>query len=288
VADHGGVVYQQVAIKACFGGSITDGMLHDIDALIRNIPPGNTAYLRYRQAGANNIVGGNPEFHFNRMQDRINSFSQAPAPVRFNAIPIWDAIQDGTRRGWVHAAVQDHLNTNFGSFNSLMDQVEHARRQHFLGKQLIFHVDLQKEQHARMVAHWTGAPLIRPRNIIYTPHFALQRNTASIAAGENYKSGENNWFNQVTLHSFIQRNAHGQIRQYVIHNGNEYRTSPWITQGCTSVQYGPRWCHSGIGCLNIFDVLSRAVCIDCIPSYREAPAGYNTRHRFLECHCPGF
>jgi hypothetical protein len=55
--EHGGIVYQQVAIKSCFGGSITDGMLHDIDALIRRVPPGNTAYLRYRQSGATNILG---------------------------------------------------------------------------------------------------------------------------------------------------------------------------------------------------------------------------------------
>jgi len=139
-----------------------------------------------------------------------------------------------------------------------------------------------------MVAYWTGAPLINQRTHFYTPNFALQKQPVSLAANENYKSGENNWFNQVILHSFIQRNAQGQIRQYVVHNGKELRTSPWITSGCTTVPWGPRWCNSGIGCLNIFDVLRRGVCIDCIPTYEEKPAHHNTRHRFLSCPCSGF
>jgi hypothetical protein len=287
--EHGGIVYQQVAIKSCFGGSITDGMLHDIDALIRRVPPGNTAYLRYRQSGAINILGGNPELDFSRINERINSFSQAPAPVRFSAIPIWDAVADPTRKQWIHAAVQDHINTHFNSINGLMHQVEAARHQNYLSKQNIFHVDVQNEQHARMVAYFIGAPLINNRNSIYTPHFALQKSVVSMAAGENYKSGENNWFNQVILHSYIQRNPqNGHIRQYVVHNGKEIRSSPWISSGCTFVPWGPRWCHGGIGCLNIFDVLRRGVCIDCLPTYEEKPAAFNTRHRFLHCPCSGF
>jgi len=285
--EHGGIIYQQVAIKSCFGGSITEGMLNDIDALIRKIPP-NNAYLRYRQTGHNNILGGNPELSFDRINERIQSFNQAPAPLRFSAIPIWEAVNDSSRKNWIHTAVQDHINLNTQSVNAIMQQVEHARHQHFIGKQNLFHVDQQNEQHARMVAYFVGAPLIRPQGSIYTPNFALQKSPISLAANENYKSGENNWFNQVILHSFIQRNALGQVRQYVVHNGKELRSSPWISTGCTSVPWGPRWCNSGIGCLNIFDVLRRGVCIDCVPSYTEAPAKFNTKHRYLQCNCPEF
>jgi len=74
-SDHGGIVYQQVAVKTCYGGSITADMLNDIDSLIRRIPP-NNAYLKFRQLGATNILGGNPEFHFNRINERIESFEK--------------------------------------------------------------------------------------------------------------------------------------------------------------------------------------------------------------------
>jgi hypothetical protein len=117
-----------------------------------------------------------------------------------------------------------------------MQQVEHARHVNYLGKQNIFHVDVQTEQHSNMVSYWVGAPLIPLRGAHYTPHFALQKSVSALSAGENVKSGENNWFNQVILHSFIQRNPqNGHVRQYVVHNGKEIRTSPWISSGCTFV-----------------------------------------------------
>jgi len=192
-------------------------------------------------------------------------------------------------KSWIHTAVQDHVNQNYLSINSMMQQVEQLRHQSYLAKQNIFHVDIQREQETSWIAHWEGAPVIKFDNRAYTPNFALQRNVASLSANENYKSGERTWNhgNALTLHSFIQRNAQGHIRQYVIHNGKEIRTSPWVEKGCTFVPWGPRFC-TGPRCLNMFDFLSRGVCIDCLPTYRETPGKYNVRNKFLECQCSAF
>jgi len=285
--EHGGIIYQQVSVKSCYGGTITEHMLKDIDSLIRKVPSGS-AYLRFRQLGHNNILGGNPEFTMDQINKRINSFNNAPAPIRYDAIPIWQAISDANKKQWVKSAIEDYVAVNSQNVETIMRQVEAARHQNFLGKQTIWHVDQQNGQKSRMVAYWIGAPLIKQQNFAYTPNFNLQKSPVSLAANENYKSGENNWFNQVILHSFIQRNAQGQIRQYVIHNGKELRTSPWVSSGCAFVPWGPRWCHGGIGCLNIFDVLRRGVCIDCVPTYSDSPAEFNTKHRSLQCPCSGF
>jgi len=289
-SEHGGIVYQQVSVKSCYGGSITQDMLNDIDSLIRRIPP-NNAYLRFRRIGVNNILGGNPELHFDKIKERIESFVRAPATVRFTTIPIWNAVSDPLKSSWVKEAVEDYINENYVSVTNMMKEVEDARHKNFLSKQNLFPIDTQIEQERDWIANWQGAPVIKVGSRHYTPNFAIPRPLIQLSATESFKTGETTWktgtFGSITFASFIQRNEQGQARHVVTLRGNVIRASQWVSKGCSFVDWGPRACGV-FSCINIFDFLKRGVCIDCTPHYIEANAKYNLKHRFLECNCSEF
>jgi len=177
-----------------------------------------------------------------------------------------------------------------------MDEVEEERRKNFLGKQNVYLIDFQKGQKGRMVTYWQGAPVIQRNDHNYAPVFFLQRSVIKVAAGEKvntgnfqYKRENRNNFDRVNFQTFVHRNVNGLIRYSVESNGQQLFTTEWYGKKCEFVQFGPRWCYDGIGCINVFDNLKRGACMDCMPNYREAPAEYNTKHRFLEgCNCHEF
>lgn len=283
---HGGVVYQRSTVKSCFGGSVTEGMIQDIDSFIRRVPPGPTAYARFRNLGQVNIIGGNPELLLDRMNERVESFKAAPGVIRFQSTPIWNIVQDPTRKQWLKNAMELYINANQPNVQQIIHNVNVRRDQLFKGAQNIFNMDYHVEQLTNWVVHWTGCALIRQRNHIYTPHCTLIRNPVVLAAGQRTNYGNVNWETQ----SVIERDPNsGLVRTYSVFRGQVRHGSDWLRSGCVRVPYGPRLCMARLGCIEVNQRLARYACIDCVPVIRQQGGGhYGTIHTFPECHCQGF
>jgi len=284
--QHGGIVYQRAAIKSCFGGSVTEGMIQDIDAFIRRVPPGPTAYAKFRNLGQVNIVGGNPELSLDRMNERVESFKGAPGVVKFSSTPIWNVVQDATRKGWLKAAIDLYVAQNQPNVHQIIHNVNVRRDQLFKGPQTLFLMDYHVEQKSNWVVHWTGCALIRQSKFIYTPHCTLLRNPISLAAGGRMNAGSVNWETQ----SVIERDANsGNVRTFSMFRGQLRHGSDWLRTGCVRVPYGPRLCQARLGCIDVHTRLSKYVCIDCLPVIRQQPGGqFNTIHTHPSCECAGF
>jgi hypothetical protein len=283
--SHGGVVYQQVTVKSCYGGSITEDMLRDIDAFVRRVPPGPTAYAKHRQLGILNMLGGNPELGGDKINERIESFKVAPAPTKFGVQPIWEVVADPTRKQWIKQAIERYIETNSPSINQWIAEANHARDVQFKGPQPIHLMDYHVEQKSNWVVYWTGCPLIRIKGGAYTPHCTLQKTALSMAAGQKTAYGAAFYETQ----SQIERDAAGNVKTFSTFRGQVRGASAPIRSGCVRVSFGPRLCQQRMGCIETSQRLSRYVCIDCLPVIRQQPGGqYNTIHTFPECHCQGF
>jgi len=299
--EHGGVVYQQTSIKSCFGGNIDEGMIKDINNLINKVPPPGNMYLRYRQIGISKIQGGNPELGFNKMQQRIESFSGAPAPIRFKTIPIWEAVPENMkqRRNWVNNALKDYIENKRFNVDKIMKEVQEARNKDFLGPIKVHLVDFQQGQKARMVTHWRGAPVVQLKDHNYVPVFFMRKETIELKAGERKNTGhflyerkDGNNYDRIRFSSFVERNKEGQIRTFVNVGENrdeELYSSAWHGKKCEFSPFGPQWCRDKIGCIQVNHLLKRGACMDCLPVFEDKPAEHNLKHRFLNgCDCSEF
>jgi hypothetical protein len=173
-SEHGGAIYQQNILKACYGGSVTEDLIRDINAAIKNVPPGELAYLRYRQLGVFNARGGNPEYGMDRIHERIASFAHAPAPLRFNAVPLWHHLgYDQTRQAWLRQAIQDYINEHAPNIEQINHEVEQNRAQSYLNHQTIYSFSSNIEQNNPYVV-WNGCPVVRDGHyFLYAPHCTI-------------------------------------------------------------------------------------------------------------------
>jgi len=106
--NHGGVIYQLSMLKLCYGGSVTADMVTEMENKINNITNGPIAYLNYRKLGLFDIKGGNPEV--NNIQQRISTFSQSPAILNFDSVPLWSLIKDAQYSAAVKGAIEHYIN----------------------------------------------------------------------------------------------------------------------------------------------------------------------------------
>lgn len=282
---HGGVVYQQVAVKSCFGGSITEGMLKDIDHFIRRIPPGPTAYAKFRRLGQTNILGGNPELGADKINERIASFGVAPAPIKFQTIPIYNVIPDANRKAWVKAAIDTYVAENQPNVNKIISDINVKRENAFRGPQKLYFMDYHIAQKTNWVVYWTGCALIRLRGGFYTPHCTLLRNPVAMAASQKQNTGGVFYETQ----AIVERKPTGEVGIYSVFRGQIRHPSPHTRSGCVRANYGPRLCQGRLGCIDTWTRLFKYVCINCLPVIRQQGGGeYNTIHTFPECHCENF
>jgi hypothetical protein len=292
--EHGGVIYQQSTIKECFGGDAKPGMRADMQTTINKQPPNTSGYYRFRQLGVLNILGGNPELGIDKIQQRINSFDQAPAPVKFTTVPLWEVIQNGNQKNWVKAAIEDYIQKNQPNVQTMMNEIIAARDRNFKGPQRIFTMETQTQQDWVLVTHWKNCPIARQKNSVYTPDCAVIGQPSVLSAGQRQNTGGAYNNNQAV----VERNpSNGFVRIYNTEGGKVKATSGWINKGCAKVPFGPRVCVKKRGawwrtktfCLETSTKLSRMVCIDCVPSVKPGAVGkFNLRHTYPECHCAGF
>lgn len=281
----GGVVYQQTAIKSCYGGSVTEGMLQDIDAFIRKLPPGNSAYARYRSLSHLNVLGGNPEFGSDRINERVNTFGQAPAVIKFHSRPLSDFVSDPTRRSWVQQAVQQYINENLPNIDRIVQDIQNRKQQQFKGVQPIGLIDYGVEQGGNFICYWIGCAIIRGKNWVYTPHCALLRSPIGMAAGGRQNSGSS-WYDTQAI---LERDpASGFVRHFVTFRGQQTFASAWTGSGCTRSQFGPRLCLGRV-CINTYERLFKYACLDCMPFVKQIGNGqHGTIHTVPDCVCQGF
>jgi len=282
----GGVVYQQTAIKSCFGGSVTEGMLQDIDSFLRRVPPGPSAYARFRSLSQLNILGGNPEMGSDRIAERVNSFTQAPAVIKFTSRPLSSFVADPTRRVWVEAAIQQYITENMPNVDRIIADIQARKLATFKGVQPIGLIDYSVEQKSNFITYWTGCAIIRGGSSWnYTPHCALLRSAIPLAAGGRGNHGAV-WYETQAV---LERDpSTGFVRQFVTFRGQQRFASPWTGSGCTRTPFGPRLCIGNL-CINTFERLFRDACLDCMPmAEQRGPGQHNTVHTVPVCQCQGF
>jgi hypothetical protein len=285
VTEHGGSIYQQTTIKECFGGDTDTGMRSDLQRTIEKLPLLSNAYTRYRSLSHINILGGNPEFGSDKINERIASFDAAPAPVKFYTVPLWEVIKNVDRRNWVKSAVLDYIQSNQPRVDRVMNEINHAKLQNFKGPQNIYLMDYNIEQ-SGLIATWTmDCPYIdlgMPN--MYLPHCARRRNTIQVAAGQRILQRNRFYGHEM----FVDRDGSGQLRALVFENGNMIMASKPISSGCERVGFGGRACVNGF-CYNAFERTFIYVCIDTVPNIADGgPAQHGLRHSLPAWHCSEF
>jgi hypothetical protein len=282
VTDHGGAIYQQNILKACYGGSVTEDLIRDIDAAIKKFPPGDLAYLKYRKLGIFNARGGNPELGMDRINERIASFIHAPAPLGFKAIPLWQVVQDANKREWLRLAIQDYINANIPNLEALNQQIENAKIVNYKAHQTVHSFSYNVEQGYNLVVYWNGCPIKRSKKSVYCPHCTLTGPFPSLKHGEQFAL-----YNALGYYYNVERDdSTGYARLIaLLNNQTPVHHSPFVKTGCsTSPQFGS---IPGI-ILDVSKRLHRAVCIDCLPILEQKPAQSGFNHIILNCVCPTF
>lgn len=282
-SEHGGAIYQQNILKSCYGGSVTEDLLRDIDAAIKKIPPGELAYLRYRQLGIFNARGGNPEYGMDRINERIASFAQAPAPIRFNAVPLWHHLgYDQTRQQWLRQAIQDYIQENTPNIDLIHHEVEQMKTQTYLAHQTVYSFSYNVEQTQPNIIAWKDCPVVRDKRgrISYCPHCTIPGPSPSLKNGDLVPL-----YDSLGVSYSAQRDlTMGHVRLVAFNNIGPIHHSPFVRTGCTTApQYGQM-----PGYHDIFLRVFRAICMDCMPIYEQRPAQHGMTHTILNCVCPTF
>jgi hypothetical protein len=291
--EHGGTIYQQTTVKECYGGDVNSGMKTDLENSINKQNP-TSEFARFRQLGQLNILGGNPELGSDRINERINSFEVAPAPVKFSTIPIWELIGDAQRKNWVKSAIERYIQKNQPNVASLLNQINASRLNKFKGTQNVLTMDVQREQQGVIIAHWSRCPVARPKGSDYTPFCAAINAPVTLAAGQR-SAIPANYGNSPSI---VERDANtGAARMINMEGAAVKFVSAWVTKGCTEVRYGPKLCVKKKGswfrkktfCVEASTVLTRLVCMDCVPFVRRGTMGkFNLQNTHPECQCQGF
>jgi hypothetical protein len=282
--DHGGVIYQQNILKACYGGSVTEDLIKDIDAAIKKVPPGDLAYLKYRKIGIFNSRGGNPEYGMDRINERIASFIHAPAPLGFRAVPLWQVVQDGQKREWLRQAIQDYINANIPNLENLNQQIENAKIANYKAHQTVYSFSFNVEQGYNLVVYWNGCPIMRSKKSVYCPHCTLTGPFPSMKHGDHFAL-----YNSLGYFYNAERDASTGYARLValLNNQTPVHYSPFVKTGCsTSPQFGTIALPGLI--IDVSKRLHRAICIDCLPIIEQKPAQSGFKHTILNCVCPTF
>ncbi|KAL9658670.1 hypothetical protein ABK040_006204 [Willaertia magna] len=106
---YGGVIDQLTSIKACYSDpSMITYIQQQLDSSIDTsaLKPPN-GYVNYAKVQQLDIVGGNPQEA--NIDKRIRSFSKNPAPILFNAVPIWTVFPVGTKQNNMKRAYDTYL-----------------------------------------------------------------------------------------------------------------------------------------------------------------------------------
>eukprot|EP01080_Neovahlkampfia_damariscottae_P012288 gene12288-5871_t len=289
----GGTIYQQTTVKECYGGNVQQGMISDIKKTIDNSPNSGSGYAKYRKLGTLNILGGNPELGLNKIKQRISTFDQAPAPVKFTTVPIWTIIQNSQKKNYVKAAVEAYIKKNMPNNSKVISDIKAAKDKSFKGPQRVYTMDYQIAQDWVFVTHWKNCPIAKLKKSQYTPNCAIIGSPFTVKAGQTVSRGVAFQNNQ----AFIERNSVGQVRIITKEGSKVKHTSGWVKKGCTRVRYGPKVCIKKKGflwrkktyCLATDTKLYRYVCMDCVPSIKQGALGkHKLRHTTPECHCAGF
>lgn len=128
-ALHGGIVNRIVAIKTCYGGDVSAEMLAELQNHILKESTGSYAYLRYRQLGLLDVHGGHPEI-IEDLQQRIATFAQSPALVRFRIDPLVNIVPQVYRENF-RLALQWYHRDMISWKESLKTRVEQAKLERY-------------------------------------------------------------------------------------------------------------------------------------------------------------
>jgi len=315
-STHGGIFYQQSVVKSCFGGAITNDMIHEIDSSIAKVPPGPLSYLRYRSLGIFDVKGGNPELPRSQYPQIIASFPQDPAVTGFNSVPLWQ-VAPAKYQAALQAAIAQYTNANQASVTALIGQISAQNIQSYKNPQNIFVYATQTEQLGNII-YWKNCPFVKEGGNYYTPRCTYSMATDTLNSGQVANIINYNYYNLATLLYQAQRDAgSGTARIYYdMHKllpGAVNATDPMpynvqlasgpvspsqlqnSTGSASDTTMSTPWQHTGCVSMDFLHLntcpgckLSFTVYIDCLPVVVASPARYGLKDTDLQCVCPSF
>jgi len=315
-STHGGIFFQQTAIKECYGGHVGPNMISEIDTTINKQPPGSLAYLDYRKLGVFDVKGGNPEIPVGDWAQIIASFPADPAITGFTSIPLWQ-LAPAKYQAPLKAAIAAYTSGIQVSVNTMINSVEAARTLSYKNPQTVYVYGEQTEQGGDTIIHWDNCPYVKAGGGFYTPRCTINIETVSIKSGSQSQFIDVNWYNEGMLSYDAQRDiSTGDVRLYgdfapfseeeqkVQSNKTAYTvsaltdslksinstlwnlrdnviTSAWQRTGCISLDYIYLTANPAYK-------LYFSACIDCLPVIKTSKAQYGLLDSDLECVCQGF
>jgi len=317
---HGGIIYQQSAVKSCYPASPFTDMTHELDSTIAKVSPGPLPYLRYRSLGVFDVKGGNPEIPKSQLAQIIASFPTDPAITGFTSVPLWQVVP-AKYQAAVKAAIDQYTNAKQGTINGLINSINAQRLQSYKNPQNVFIYYGQTEQKGGDILFWKTCPFLKEGGTYYTPRCVINMENPVLNSGQNAVILNVNYYNYETLHYEAQRDpASGMARIYSDIKVGTHSTHKEGTWDATSMPYaielasGPvdpsslfnlttvqdtimstAWDHSNCVSLNFMSLtknpsarLYYTVCIDCSPVVVPSAAQYGLKNTDLVCVCPSF
>jgi len=317
-STHGGIFYQQTAVKECYGGNITPDQESEMATTIAKQPPGGLAYINYRKLGVFDVKGGNPELPAGDYAAMIASFPQDPAVTSFTSIPLWE-IAPANYKAALQAAINQYCAQSQVSVNALINSVAAQRVQSYKNPQSVFIYGQQTAQYGSII-HWDNCPFIKTGGNFYTPRCTIGIQTASLSAGQNSVFINENWEGEgiltytaqrdpstgdermmgnfhptftdskeesVNLASFTVEPMNPEVTEYVnstigaYQNGDNTIYTVFQRTGCVSLDYVYLTADPN-------DKLYFTACIDCLPIIVTSAASFGLKNSDLQCVCPGF
>lgn len=255
-------------------------MVKDIEAKIKNQPSPPTGYLRYRQLGIFEIKGGNPEFGSEKINERISSFSKAPAPLKFSTVPIYELVTDPTKKTWLKQAFNDYINENMLTVNQIYQEVEAKRTQTYKDTQEMMLYLGNVEQKAWLILFIKGCPNGKvAKNTLYVPRCTFRKN--DFYPNQYLKSGQTSL--KLLYDVYVERDPITGYARY--RRGSTI--GPWVKTGCSSF-YIPFYVLIGSSRINMYNHIHFSFCIDCLSWVKTVPAQHNFQNMNLQCDCPTF
>jgi hypothetical protein len=315
-STHGGIFFQQTAIKECYSGNVGPDMISEIDSTINKQPPASLAYLDYRKLGVFDVKGGNPEIPAGDFPQIIASFPQDPAITGFSSIPLWE-VAPAPYQAPLKAAIAAYVAGLQASVNSMQAAVEAARVASYKAPQSVYVYGQQTEQFGDTILYWDNCPYISVDGGFYTPRCTINIETASINSGAQSQFVNENWENEGMLSFDAQRDVtSGDVRLYgdfapfylekrtsnpktsfsvgsnvitdvmkllnkTLGYGDSVVTSAWQHSGCVSLDYVYLTADPNFK-------LYFTTCIDCLPVIKTSAAQFGMKDSDLECVCQGF
>jgi hypothetical protein len=315
-STHGGIFYQQTAVKSCYGGNIVPDMLHEMDTTIAKAPPGNLAYLHYRSLGVFDVKGGNPELPHTDYNQIIASFPLDPAITGFSSVPLWQVVP-AQYQAAVKAAIDHYTGASQVSINSLIASIQAQKVQSYRVPQNVFVYGQQTEQLGSII-HWDRCPFVKEGGNYYTPRCTIPIQTVALNSGQVSTIINTKWENGI-LHYESQRDAASGVMRLYAYFHPTYKYKDNLSANFTDVLYAIEnltpdlnianvtvqnvkdniiftpWQHTGCVSLTYLYLTANpnykvyfTACIDCLPVVVASPARYGLKNSDLQCVCPGF